>query len=165
MEGPALPLLLTSSQRRHLEISLGQVIVELEEAVVWFKRWPLPDRWQEGTLRSIEAAEARVRAVASRLGLTPAPMLPDPHQKLQSLASHWWSTALDCRSEVLRGYGALHPATAPVLDPLVEEVAAVLLELGQLTESGGAHLAVEPREKENPGVAPGTEFPRKLPEG
>jgi len=132
MTDPATtPLRLTDAQRRHLEVSLGHILGEIEEAVVWFDRWPLPSRLHERALRDLAGIESLVRSMASRLGLSPSPLRPDPFHKLEALKGHWWSSALDCRSQVLRGYGELDPFTGPSLDPLVEELAAALLRVGQ----------------------------------
>lgn len=132
MTDPATtPLRLTEAQRRHLEMSLGTILGEIEEAVVWFGRWPLPDRLHERALRDLAGIESLVRSMASRLGLAPSPDRPEPLRKLEALKGHWWSSALDCRSQVLRGYGAMDPFTGPRLDPLVDELAAALLGIGQ----------------------------------
>jgi hypothetical protein len=120
---------LTPAQRRHLEVSLGQILREVDEAIVWFDRWPLSDARQEETLKKMEAVQSRILIMATELGLAPIRLRPDPRQKLEALVGEWWSTVLDCRSEVLRGYGEVDPATGPRLDPLVEELASFLLRL------------------------------------
>ncbi len=138
-------LRLTPAQRRHLEVSLGQILREIEEAAVWFRRWPLPGSRQEETLRDLEAAQAQIRTMAGHLGLSPFRLSPDPLHKLEALASDWWSTVLDCRSEVLRGYGEVDPSTGPLLDPLVEELAATLLGLARHSrEKSEDHQRVGP---------------------
>jgi hypothetical protein len=130
-------LRLTSSQRRHLEISLGQVLNEMEEAALWFRRWPLPGESQDQVLAAMEALAEGIAEMTRDLGLRPAALRPDPRRKLESLASHWWETTLNCRSEVLRGYGELDPGTAPRLDPLVDRLAASLFRLAALGRDRG----------------------------
>jgi len=124
-------LQLTQAQRRHLEVSLGQILREIEEAQVWFERWPLPGGHHEAALQDMEGLKSRIREMAEQLGLSPPLLRPDPRHKLEALASEWWSTALDCRSDVLRGYGTVDPSTGPRLDPLVEGLATALLKVGQ----------------------------------
>lgn len=121
----------TLAQRRHMEVSLGHILSEIDEALVWFHRWPLPGPRQDRALKDLEALAVRIRDVTQRLGLSPSGLRPDPLQKLEALASEWWSTALDCRSEVLRGYGEVDPSTGPLLDPLMEGLAAALLNVGR----------------------------------
>lgn len=130
-------LRLTSSQRRHLEVSLGQVLNEMEEAALWFKRWPLPGESQDKVLAALEALAEGIGEMTRNLGLRPAALRPDPRRKLASMASHWWETTLNCRSQILRGYGELDPGTAPRLDPLVDQLAASLFRLAALGRDGG----------------------------
>jgi hypothetical protein len=137
-------LRLTPAQRRHLEVSLGQILREMEEAAVWFREWPLPGSCQEETLRNLKVAGSQIRAMAGKLGLSPLRLHPDPLHRLEALASDWWSTALDCRSAVLRGYGEVDPSAGPVLDPLVEELASTLLGLAR-------HPRARPEDREAAG--------------
>jgi hypothetical protein len=137
-ESKDLPLHLSSSQRRHLEISLGQVLAEMEEAALWFERWPLPEGIQDRARQALEDLRNRIRETARSLGLSPSGLRPDPVRRLESLAGHWWSTVLDCRSQVLKGYGEVDPAVAPRLDPRIEDLAASLLQLEGLPKGGKA---------------------------
>lgn len=128
------PVHLTPSQRRHLELSLGHILLEMEEAGHWLERWPLPREAQDQTRNALKDLGARVIAVAEELGLSPTGLRPDPRRKIESLASHWWTTVLDCRSQVLRGYGEVDADTARRLDPLVDDLASSLM--GLLTFGG-----------------------------
>ena len=82
--------------------------------------------------RAQETVRAFLAELERRLGFRPAALRPDPGRRLQALASHWWETVLNCRSQVLRGYGELDPETGPRMDPLLDEVAAALLSLSAL---------------------------------
>ena len=124
-------LRITQAQRRHLEVSLGHILGGIEDAQVWLHRWPLPGHRQEVALRDLETLEARIHEVAEQVGLSLSAFRPDPLRRLKALASEWWSTALDCRSEVLRGYGTVDPSTGLRLDPLLDGLAAALLAVGQ----------------------------------
>jgi hypothetical protein len=104
----------------------------MEETSDWLERWPLPGDLQDRTRNALEELRGKVLTVAMDLGLSPTRHLPDPRRKMQALTSHWWTTVLDCRSQVLRGYGEVDQATALRLDPLVDDLAASLMELLKL---------------------------------
>jgi hypothetical protein len=126
------PLRLTPNQRRHLEVSLGKILTEMEEYSHSLQRWPLPGDSQDRALVSLAELEGRIAQVAESLGLRPSALRPDPARRLGALSSHWWETILNCRSQVLRGYGQLDPEIASRLDPLVDSLAGALLSLSTL---------------------------------
>jgi hypothetical protein len=101
-------------------------------------------------LRDLKTLEARIDEVAERLGLSPSSFRPNPLQRLEALASEWWTTALDCRSAVLRGYGEVDPSTGRLLDPLVEGLAAALLEAGQPSRDDPAIQGADSTERRSP---------------
>lgn len=135
---PDRPLRLTVSQRRHLAVSFGKILDEMEELSHSLQRWPLPGDQQDRVLEALAELRETIAELARKLGFRPAALRPDPARKLQALASHWWETVLNCRSRVLRGYGELDPEIGPRLDPLLDEVAAALLNLSALGGEGGA---------------------------
>jgi hypothetical protein len=115
-----------------LEISLGHVLAEMEDAAHWFRQWPLPEEVQRQVMDALEDLHEQIRELAAGLGLSPVIPRPDPMRKLRSEATHWWTTILDCRSQVLRAYGELNPAVGPRLDPRIQELAASILALESL---------------------------------
>lgn len=128
------PLGLTSSQRRHLEITLGKLLLEMADSDYWLDRWPGPDRSRDTIRQALERIQEKIRERSRELGLSPRTRRVDPRRRLESLASHWWSSVLDCRSQVLRGYGELADDTATRLDPVVDELADAMMALLSLLE-------------------------------
>lgn len=127
-------LRLNSSQRRHLEITLGRLLLEMEDSGYWLERWPGSDGTRDHVRQTLEGVQEKIRERSQELGLSPMARRVDPRRRLESLASHWWSSVLDCRSQVLRGYGELAEGTAPLLDPIVDELADAMMGLLSLLE-------------------------------
>lgn len=128
---------LTIAQKRHLEVSLGRLLLEMDEAVRWFAERPVPGVPPSDLAAALEALQFRTREAARVLGLSPADLRADPRKKLQAWSSSWWTVALDCRSNSLRGYGELDPGAAAAVDPVMEGLADAFLALGLIGNMPG----------------------------
>jgi len=136
------PELLTEDQRRHLTASLELVERRLFEiiAVVDGHRAPVPPYFRReardlpaefaGTVRPHLADAARTLAdLAATLGLHPSPS--SQFRTVQALVMSSVVVVEDAAARSLRGYGAVHPGLAPVLDPLLDRLHGQLLAIGR----------------------------------
>lgn len=120
---------LTNAQRDHLRVMVRMLAKESREWIEGWERRGFPEE-EGGDLRqSLEAVLETAEAAASRLGVDLAASDEHPERELSAWASAWWSTVLSSRPAALRAYGAVDPSVPPVLGPIVEDLAGLLLRL------------------------------------
>jgi hypothetical protein len=139
LSGPGDPakVRLTGPQRRHITHTLERLIRETREQVTVLGRSGADPEVDAELREAMEAILGEAEEAGDRLGLDLEPHTVDPHRRLASWASFWWSTVLDSRPSALRGYGKVDSATAALVAPIVEGLAARLQRVKALAETAG----------------------------
>lgn len=126
---------LTTAQRDHLRVMVRMLVNESREWIENWERRGFSEGEGERMRRSLEAVLASAEAAASRLGIDLAESGGRAERELSAWASAWWSTVLSSRPAALRAYGKVDPSVPPIVGPLVEDLAALLLSLADLAGS------------------------------
>jgi hypothetical protein len=121
--------LLNENQRRRILTHLRLLREDLEDVL---RLPPLaPDTPAGREIGDIVGRlEAEIRQIRSTFGLTDSekPLL---RRHVAAIAEVWWARVEDLRARRLKSYGAVNPDLPPVLDPHVERLEHLLLELAR----------------------------------
>jgi hypothetical protein len=137
--GPGEPVRVrfTGPQRRHITHVFERLIRETREQLTVLGRSGADPDVEAELREAMKAILGEAEAAGDRLGLDLEPHATDPHRRLASWASFWWSTVLDARPTALRRYGEVDGATAEQVAPVVEGLAARLQRVKALAETAG----------------------------
>lgn len=127
----------TGPQRRHITHVFERLIRETREQLTVLGKSGADPEVEAELREAMEAILGEAEEAGDRLGLDLEPQAVDPHRRLASWASLWWSTLLDARPSALRGYGEVDGVTAEMVGPVVEGLAARLQRVKALAETAG----------------------------
>jgi hypothetical protein len=136
--------MVTDTQRRVLEIGLRRIETEvawIEELLGWTYEGllasiveDLGDSKREQLRARIHQARGLISGLREALGLRPE-RVPKSGWIAGHLA-HLWVIAEECQSRYLRGYGAVAPGLAEIVDPPARRLAELLLAMQRITREG-----------------------------
>jgi len=131
--------LLNSSQRISLQVSLRNFEERLryaehildhpveEEAILFRQHLDLPEEYRAGIKSQIKSALDQIRELREVFSLEVDE--DDLARRIESELYISWENLMDVHAIKLRGYGEVHPGLAGILDPRIQNLAAIALEL------------------------------------
>lgn len=132
-------MVLTKAQRRHLEIAFRSLLTGARETQAKIRELASdagePPRSVEAVATEIDRLIVETRRAATALGLSVDPRNMPWQRVLAAWASTSWSMILDCRPSALRGYGSVDARLARELGPVIERIAARLLNIERMAEA------------------------------
>jgi len=90
----------------------------------------LSDAQRAAALATMGRMREIVASLAARFDLERDVEVPE--RRIAGLLGPTWQSLLEVDSRHLRGYGVVDPAVPPVLDPAVEDLVGLIVELGRL---------------------------------
>lgn len=138
------PVALTISQRRYLRASFtcfekalrnaDRLLNEGDEVGILYHRKMRLDAGQRQVLQGkINAALTELSALVKALGIRAAE--EDASRIIMAEMSASWADLVDARSDHMSGYGAVNPGTALMLDPAIDRLAGMALEMSNMMQS------------------------------
>jgi hypothetical protein len=103
------------------------------EGILYRQELHLAPRQRTRARKRIAAALADIAALAQEIGLEPE--IEDPAGLIRGQMSIAWANLIDSQARKLKRYGEIHPDAAREIDPQIQRLAQVALELASLFEN------------------------------
>ena len=106
-----------------------------ERGILYYQKSNLDSALRQSARDKISLALEELAKLANQLGIEPREENSD--QVIMAQMSASWSDLVDSQSGRLKGYGQLDPQAAAQIDPAVNRLAQLAVELGEYFTLGG----------------------------
>jgi hypothetical protein len=106
-----------------------------ERGILYYQKSNLDPALRQSARDKISLALEELAKLANQLGIEPREENSD--QVIMAQMSASWSDLVDSQSGRLKGYGQLDPQAAALIDPAVNRLAQLAVELGEYFTLGG----------------------------